>query len=90
MGIRFEVPGFIEQALRSMGDDPSQVVKELFLVDLYRKEQITHHELARTMGLGRCKTDGLLKRHDVDYGLTLEEHQARVESLRRLLDENRP
>ena len=90
MEIRFEVPAFIEDVLRAMGDDPNEVAKELVLVDLYRKEQITHHQLAEALGLGRYETDGVLKRHGVDYGLTLEDYQAEVESLRRLLDKKGP
>ena len=65
MTIHFELPKHIEEQLRSSGIDPTQAAKEPFFVDLYRKEQITHHQLAEALGLDCNETDGVLKRHGV-------------------------
>ena len=84
MTIHFDIPQNIEEQIRSSGVDPTQMAKELFLVDLYRKEQITHHQLAEVLGLDRYKTDGVLKRHGVGIELSLEEFRSQVDSLREL------
>lgn len=84
MTIHFEIPTIIEERLRSCGIDPSQAAKELFLVDLYRQERITHHQLAEALGLDRYATDGVLKRHGVDDGLTLDEFRDQADGLRGL------
>jgi predicted HTH domain antitoxin len=84
MTIHFEIPKNIEEQLRSTGIDPTQTAKELFFVDLYRKERITHHQLAEAMGLVRYETDGVLKRHGVGIELSREEFRSQVESLREL------
>jgi len=76
MTIHFDIPKNIEEQLRSAGQDPTQTAKELFFVELYRKGQITHHELGEALGLGRYETDGLLKRHDVPLDLSIEEVRA--------------
>ncbi len=84
MTIQFEIPKDIEEQLRSTGIDLAQTAKELFLVDLYRQEQITHHELAEALDLGRYETDGVLKRHGIGMELSLEDFRSQVESLREL------
>lgn len=84
MSIQFEIPKKIEDQVRSGGIDPAQTAKELFLVDLYRREQITHHELAEALGLDRYETDGVLKRRGVEIELALEEFRSQVHSLREL------
>jgi len=84
MTIHFEIPERIEEQLCGAGIDPTQMANELLLVDLYRKEQITHHQLATALGLNRYETDGVLKRHGVEMELSQEEFSAQVESLREL------
>jgi hypothetical protein len=88
--ITFDIPDEIAELLAAAGVDIALAAKEAFLVELYRQESITCHELAQALGLCRYETDGVLKKHGVDYGLTLEEFRAEAESLHRLLAENRP
>jgi predicted HTH domain antitoxin len=78
MTISFEIPQEIEQQVRMSGADLDREARELFLVELYRQERITHHQLAEAMGLSRYETDGVLKRHKFWLELTPEElaHQA--------------
>jgi hypothetical protein len=49
---------------------------ETYLVELYRQDRITHHQLTEALGLSRIETDGVLKRHKVSSGPTLEELRA--------------
>lgn len=50
--ISFELPTEIEQALLGRNSaDFGEEAKEGFLVDLYRQDRITHHQLAEALGL---------------------------------------
>jgi predicted HTH domain antitoxin len=82
MTITFEIPGEIVQELGSKGADLSGQAREAFLVDLYRQERITHHQLSEALGLSRYETDGVLKRHNVWLELTADELAAQAVSLR--------
>lgn len=83
MTISFSLPRDIENLLRESAEDPSSAIKEAALVDLYRMERITHHQLAEALGVGRIETDEILKRHDVPIDLTAEEFRAELSSLRK-------
>jgi predicted HTH domain antitoxin len=87
MNISFEIPLEIEQELRTNGTNLSGEAREAFLVELYRVElyrqdRISHHQLTEALGLSRLETDGVLKRHKVSSGPTLEELRAEIGSLR--------
>ena len=82
MSIRFEIPQEIEQELGTNGRDRNHEAKEACLVELYRQERITHHQLAEALGLSRYETDGVLKRHRVWLELTPEELAAQAALLR--------
>jgi antitoxin (DNA-binding transcriptional repressor) of toxin-antitoxin stability system/predicted HTH domain antitoxin len=82
MNISFEIPSDIEQELRSNGTDLGGEAREVFLIELYRQDRITHHQLAEALGLSRLETDGVLKRHKISSSPTLEELRAEIGSLR--------
>jgi predicted HTH domain antitoxin len=82
MSISFEIPSHIAQQLRSNGTDLNGEAREAYLVDLYRQDRITHHQLAEALGLNRYETDGVLKRHQVPSGVTAEEMRAQAYALR--------
>lgn len=82
MTISFEIPQEIEQQIRTDGVDLGREARESYLVELYRQDRITHHQLAEALGLSRLETDGVLKRHKVSPGPTLEELRAEIGSLR--------
>ena len=82
MTITFEIPPDIEQQIRLDGTDLHREARETYLVELYRQDRITHHQLAEALGLGRIETDGVLKRHKVSPGPTLEELRTEIGSLR--------
>ena len=82
MNISFELPQDIDEQIRTEGADLNGEARAAYLVELYRQERITHHQLAEALGLGRLETDGLLKRYEVSPGPALEELRAEIGSLR--------
>jgi predicted HTH domain antitoxin len=82
MNISFELPQSIEHELGTNGADLNGEAREAYLVELYRQERISHHQLAEALGLSRYETNGVLKRHKVSPGPTLEELRAEIGSLR--------
>jgi hypothetical protein len=86
MTVSFELPIEIERTLREALGDVGRAAKEALLVDLYRQEKLTHHQLASALGLSRFETDALLKRHEVFYDLTAGDVARESEGLRKLRD----
>jgi hypothetical protein len=87
MSISFDLPATVEDQLRRELADLDVVAKEAALVELYRQERITHHQLGLSLGLERHETDGLLKRHKVVEDLPRAEGLAdQIATLRRLID----
>jgi hypothetical protein len=87
MSISFDLPASVEDQLRQELADLDLVAKEAVLVELYRQERITHHQLGLSLGLERHETDGLLKRHKVVEDLPRANELAEeIATLRRLID----
>ncbi len=87
MSISFDLPASVEDQLRRELADLDVVAKEATLVELYRQERITHHQLGLSLGFERHETDRLLKRHKVVEDLPRAEGLAeQILSLRRLID----
>jgi predicted HTH domain antitoxin len=82
MTIRFDIPGEIEEELSASEHDLGAEAREVFLVNLYREDRISHHQLARALGMTRLETEGLLKRYGVSSGPDLEDLLAEIGSLR--------
>ena len=83
MNITFSIPHDIEHELSTNGADLSGEAREAFLVELYRQDRITHHQLTEALGLSRLETDGVLKRHKLSSGITAEEMRAQAAALRK-------
>src|SRR5208283_27674 len=81
MTISFEIPPEIAHEPRADGADLGREAKEAFLVELYRRDRIAHHQLAEALGLDRYETDGVLKRHKVSPGVSAEETRAQAAAL---------
>lgn len=73
MSLCIELPPEIEVSLRGRLANLDQAAKEACLVEFYRQGQLTHRQLAESLGLDRYSTDGLLKRHGVGYDQSAEE-----------------
>ncbi len=87
MAIGFDLAASVEEQLRRELADLDVVAKEAALVELYRQERITHHQLGLSLGLERHETDGLLKRHKVVEDLPRAEELAdQIATFRRLIE----
>ena len=89
MNVSFDLPPDIEEQVRREGADLNSEAREVYLVELYRQERITQHQLAEALGLSRLETEGVLKRHRVSSGVTAEEMRAQAVALREGLREAR-
>ena len=87
MTVSFQLPSTIEEQLRREFVDLDEVAKEAALVELYRQEKLTHHELATGLGLDRFETEALLRRHRITEDcVTLEQLDEQLTTLRKLTD----
>lgn len=82
MPVCIDLPTELESQLRREIVDLDGAAKEALLVELYRQELITSHELALAMGLDRFAANDLLARHGVTEDLPSHaELQAEVAEL---------
>lgn len=87
MSISFDIPRDIEQEISANMPDLNAEAREAFLVTLYRDDRITHHQLAEALGLSRMEAEGVLKRHKVSSGVTVEEMRDQAAALHEALME---
>ena len=88
MAISFTLPPEIEQQLREEFGDLNAAAKDAALVELYRHQRLTNHQLAKALGLDRFETEAVLKRHNVTEDLiTPGEYSEQLTQLRALLGE---
>ena len=74
MTVEFDLPATAEEVLRRGGMDANVAAREAVLIELYRRGDFTHFQLAQAMGMTRVQTNGLLKKHGVTEDLVgLEE-----------------
>jgi hypothetical protein len=73
MIISFDLPRDITE--QANGTDLTVKAKEALLVELYREEKITQHQLGEALGLDDYETDGLLKQYGVGFDLSREEFE---------------
>jgi hypothetical protein len=75
MAVTIQLPAEIER-------DLDQTAGEAMLVELYRQDQLTHHQLSQALGLDRFETEAVLKRHHVTEDFpTDEEYEAALHRL---------
>ena len=83
MAITIDLPSDVEQNLRARLGDLDAEAKEAFAVELYRQRKLTHFQLSKLLGLTRFETDGVWKKHQVYYDLTLGDVLRDAETSRR-------
>ena len=77
MAVTVQLPADVEQRLRAQSADLDSEAKEAMLVELYRQDKLSHHELSRALELDRFQTDAVLNKHHVTEDLPTEaEHRA--------------
>ena len=85
MTVTFEIPPHVEQRLLAEQRDIGAEAKESFLVDLYRRGQLTHFDLSKALGLDRFETEDVLHKHNVTEDLgTLQDYLDDIETLKQL------
>ena len=85
MAVTFQLPSDLERRLRDSLGDLDRAAKEATLIELYRRDEITAHELATALGLSRLETEALLKKHKVTEDLpTAGEVEAALVRLRQM------
>lgn len=85
MTVQIELPESVEQILREGGRDPGEAFLETALIGLYREGKLFHSQLANLLNVSRYELDGMLKARGILYDMTVEELEADIEGLRRLL-----
>jgi hypothetical protein len=84
--VTFELPEDVADALRARLGDVAKAARQALLVAAFRGGEISHHELARGLGLDRFETDTLLQRLGVtEHTLSSDEVDADRATLDRLL-----
>lgn len=85
MPVCIDLPPDLEASLRSQVANLDQAAKEALLVELYRRETITRHELATALAIDRFAVDELLNLYGVTEDLPtaaeIRRDAAEVESL---------
>lgn len=82
MAVTIQLPTEVEQRLRAENVDLDKQAKEAMLVELYRQDKLSHHELGEALGLDRFETDRVLKMHNVTEDLpTAGEYNAALRHL---------
>jgi len=86
MSISFDLPKNVEMELASRYVDLSAVAKEAMLLETYRREELSHQQLADCLGLDRAETDALLKKRGIlAQTQTLSDLEADSDTLERVL-----
>jgi predicted HTH domain antitoxin len=85
MAVTIQLPADVEQLLRARSSDLDSEGKEAMLVELYRQDKLSRHELALALGLNRFETDGVLNKHNVAADLpSVEDHEEDLDLARQL------
>jgi hypothetical protein len=82
MPISFELPQNIEQQVRTNGADLNREAKVAYLLDLYRRDRISHGQLCEALDVSFHEAETLIKEHRAGHDFTLEELQAERALLR--------
>ena len=87
MSVSINLPPTLEESLRRDIADLDQVAKESLLVELYRHERITKHELATALGIDRFAANDVLNRFGVTEDLpSADEIRQQVDAMNALLE----
>jgi predicted HTH domain antitoxin len=85
MAVTFQLPDDVEQRLRARRINLESEAKESFLIDLYRREELSHLALSKALGLDRYDTEQVLRKHNVTEDLgTAEDVLAELRAVEEL------
>ena len=85
--VTLDLPPEVENKLRRETPDLEADVRQAYVLDLFRRGIVGHFELASLLGLDRCETDALLKRHNIFEGsLTMADLDSDSRNLERAMN----
>ena len=85
MQVTVDIPDDVADRLKAAGADLSRRALEGFVLEEYRRGQLTKPELRRLLGFGtRDALDGFLKAHDVFEPYSLDDFEREQRDLQRL------
>jgi predicted HTH domain antitoxin len=88
--VTLDLPADLSAKLQGEAADLDAEVTEAYVLELFRRGRLSHHELSRALGLDRFETDAYLKRHNVFEGsLTMEDLEADRRTLDRVMRKDR-
>ena len=88
--VTLDLPPDLAERLRRQSADLDGDVKEAYVLELFRRRQLSHYELSRVLDLDRQQTDAWLKRHNAYEGsLTLADLEHDRQTLDRVMKERR-
>ncbi len=76
MSVSFELPQDIERELRTSGVDPNREARELYLVELYRQDRISHAQLQEALDVSFHEAERLIKEQRAGHDIPFEEFEA--------------
>ncbi len=76
MTISFELPRDIEEHVRTNGADLNREARELYLVELYRQDRISHAQLREALNVSFHEAEKLIKDHGAGHDVPVEEFEA--------------
>jgi hypothetical protein len=82
MTISFQIPPDIEQELSHSGADLSGQARRAFLLDLYRRDRISHVQLCEALGVSFHEAEGLIKEYRAGHDFPVEEFEEQRAFLR--------
>lgn len=86
LNICFDLPAELEEKLRREVHDLDADVKDVYVIELFRRGQLSHCELSKILGMDRFETDAWLKRHNIFEGsLTMADLESDRQTLERVI-----
>jgi hypothetical protein len=87
LNVKLNLPASLEENLRANHPNLDAEVTEVYALQLFRRGEISHHELALALSLDRFETDAYLKRHNVYEGsLTMGDLETDRQTLDRMFN----
>ncbi len=90
LNVSLDFPADLEDRLRRDNPNLAAEIKEIYVLELFRRGELSHYELSRVLGLDRFETDAWLKRHQVFEGsLTMADLDADRQTIDHVLSKAR-
>ena len=83
--VTLNLPPHVEEKLRARAETLTDEVRTAYTIELFRRGELTHHQLSQTLGLNRFDTDALLKERGLMIELSKEEFTEELQGLRQLV-----